>query len=48
MMAWLVALVESAVWALISRSTWVLRAMLWAAVDWLRELADMFCTRLAI
>ena len=43
-----VAWVLSAVWALTSRSTCVLRAMFCAAADWLRELPEMFCTRLAI
>src|SRR5882672_3040125 len=43
-----VALVESAVCELISRSTCMLRAMAPAAEACPRELAEMFCTRLAI
>ena len=43
-----VALVESAVCALISFSTCMFRAMFCAAVVCWRELPEMFCTRLAI
>ena len=38
----------SAVWELISRNTCMLREMLPAVETWPRELAEMFCTRLAI
>ena len=43
-----VALVDSAVWALISFSTPMLRAMFCAAPVCWRALPEMFCTRLAI
>src|SRR5580704_2527808 len=43
-----VALVDSAVCALISFSTPMLRAMFCAAVVWARALEEMLCTRLAI
>src|SRR5665213_2060742 len=43
-----VALVESAVCALISFNTCMLRAIACAAAVWERALAEMFCTRLAI
>ena len=43
-----VALVESAVWRLISFSTCMLRVMLCDACACWRELPEMFCTRLAI
>ena len=43
-----VALVDSAVWALISLRTCMLRAMFCAAPVCWRALPEMFCTRLAI
>src|SRR6185312_4725867 len=43
-----VALVDSAVWTLISLRTCMLRAMFWAAPVCWRELPEIFCTRLAI